>query len=185
MAVMWAVMLLSGLVALCVQSGGDAALSAMIAGGSEAVALCLELAGGYLLFMGMMGIAERAGLMQVLAKRLAPVTRFLFPGEEKAGGAIAAAFAANMLGLGNAATPLGLAAMQELQKTNPNPGTATNGMCVFLAVNGSCLQLLPTGLMALRQASGSTAPASIVLPALLASAAATAVAVVLCKILSN
>lgn len=185
MALLWSVMLMIGLVVLCVREGGDAALTSMLTGAGEAVTLCIELAGGYLLFMGMMGIAERAGLMDSLARRLRPVTRFLFPGEEQAGGAIAAAFAANMLGLGNAATPLGLTAMHELQKTNRCPGVATNGMCVFLAVNGSCLQLLPTGLMALRQASGSLSPAGIVLPAFLASAAATAAAVLLCKVLSR
>lgn len=185
MAITWALMLLVGLFVVCVRSGGDAALSAMLAGAGEAVALSIELAGGYLLFMGMMGIAERAGLMESLSNRLRPVTRFLFPREEQAGGAIAAAFAANMLGLGNAATPLGLAAMRELEKTNPRPGVATNGMCVFLAVNGSCLQVLPTGLIALRQAAGSASPASIVLPSLIASAIATLTAVVLCKLLCS
>lgn len=182
MSYIFGVMFISGVLALIVTAGGDAATASMLAGAGEAVSLCLELAGAYLLFMGLMGVARRAGLMDVLSRRLAPVTRWLFPNAGEAAGPITLCFAANMLGMGNAATPFGLEAMRELDRHNPHPGVATDEMCVLIAVNGSALQLLPTGLLALRQAAGSAAPAAVVVPSLLASAVSTAVAVVLCRL---
>lgn len=121
--------------------------------------------------------------MESLSKALAPVIRFLFPRPGKASGAIALCLSANMLGLGNAATPFGLEAMRLLEEENPHPGRATDEMCVLVAVNASALQLLPTGLIALRQAGGSAAPAAPVLPSLLASLASTLAAVALCRLL--
>lgn len=182
MSYIFGVMLVSGVLSLLVTAGGDAATASMLAGAGEAVTLCLELAGAYLLFMGLMGIARRAGLMDVLSRRLAPVTRWLFPHAGDAAGPITLCLAANMLGMGNAATPFGLEAMRALDEHNPHPGVATDEMCVLIAVNGSALQLLPTGLLALRQAAGSAAPASVVLPSLIASAVSTAVAVILCRL---
>ena len=165
--------------------GGDAALASMIAGAGGAVTLCLELAGGYLLFMGLMGVARKAGLLEALTRRLGGATRWLFPRAGPAAGALSLAIAANILGLGNAATPLGLAAMRELDAALPANGVATDDMCVFVAINASMLQLIPTGLIALRSAAGSAAPASVVLPSLIASAAGTATAVLLCRLLTR
>ncbi len=182
MALIWTILFCAGAGVLMARSGGDAALSAMMAGAGEAVALCLELAGAYLLFMGLLGIARRAGLMESLSRRLYGVVGWLFPGCGAAAGAIALTLSANMLGLGNAATPLGLAAMQQLEADNPHKGVATDNMCAFIAINASALQLLPTGVLALRQAAGSAAPAAIVLPSLLATCCSTAVAVALCRV---
>lgn len=183
MAWLWALMLFGGTIAMVITQGGDAALASMIAGASGAVTLCLELAGGYLLFMGLMGVARRAGLLEALTKRLGRMTRWLFPNAGAAAGAISLALAANILGLGNAATPLGLAAMRELDGVRPANGIATDEMCVFVAVNASMLQILPTSLIALRSAAGSAEPASVVIPSLIASAAATITAVALCRVL--
>ena len=174
---MWVV----GTAVLTATKGGDAATAAMMAGAGEAVSLCLELCGAYLLFMGVMGVARRAGLMDALSRALSGVIGWLFPHAGKASGAIALCFSANMLGMGNAATPFGLEAMRLLEEQNPHKGIATDEMCTLIAVNGSALQLLPTALMALRQAAGSASPAAVVLPSLIASAAATAVAVLLCR----
>lgn len=174
-------MWVAGTLVLTLTKGGDAATAALMAGASEAVTLCLELAGAYLLFMGVMGVARRAGLMDALSRALGGIIGWLFPRAGKAAGAIALCFSANMLGMGNAATPLGLEAMRLLEEQNPHKGIATDEMCTFIAVNGSALQLLPTGLLALRQAAGSVSPASVVLPSFIASAAATAVAVLLCR----
>lgn len=185
MAIIWSAMLISGLLTLLLRFGGDAAMDALLLGAAEAVTLSLELAGAYLVFMGLTGIVKRAGLMEQLTKKLSRVTGALFPNAPQAAASITMTFAANMLGMGNAATPFGLAAMQDLQKNNPDPRTATNEMCTFLAINSSCLQIIPTGLIALRQAAGSASPAAIVLPCLAASAASTIVAVMLCKILSR
>lgn len=181
MSYIFSVMLVSGVLTLLVRAGGDAVTASMLAGAGEAVTLCLELAGAYLLFMGMLGIARHAGLMETMSRRLAPVTRWLFPNARDASGPITLCLAANMLGMGNAATPFGLEAMRALERYNPHPGIATVEMCVLIAVNGSALQLLPTGLLALRQAAGSAAPAAVVAPSLIASAISTAVAIVLCR----
>ena len=179
---LWGLLFCTGACALMAQSGGEAAFSAMLAGAGEAVSLCLELAGAYLLFMGLIGILQRAGAMEALSKRLDPAVRWLFPGAGEAGAAIALSLAANVLGLGNAATPFGLTAMRQLEERNPHPGRATYDMCAFIAVNASALQLLPTGVLALRQAAGSEAAGSVMLPSLLATALSTVVAVALCRL---
>lgn len=185
MAMIWGGMLALGTVVLLFTGGGEAVMASMLSGAQEAVTLSLELAGAYLLFMGLVGVARKAGLMESLSRALGGVTGYLFPRVQSAWAAIALTFSANMLGMGNAATPFGLAAMQEMQKLNRDPQAATDEMCTFLAVNSSALQLVPTTLIALRQAEGSLTPAAIVIPSLIASAAATAAAVVLCKLLSR
>lgn len=172
------------LVGICVQTltqGGDAVLASLTAGATDAVTLCLSLLGAYLFWMGLMGILREAGLMELLSRSLRPFLRFLFPNAGDADGPIAMNLAANMLGMGNAATPYGLEAMQRLQSRNPHPAVATNEMCVLLAVNASCLELFPATLIALRQSYQSTAPASVVLPTLLSSLLATVAAIVLCR----
>ena len=111
------------------------------------------------LWLGVMRLAERAGLIQQLARGLRPVMRRLFPDvppDHPAMGSMLMNMAANMLGLGNAATPLGLRAMRDLETLNPHPGTATNAMCTFLAINTSSVQLIPTTAIAILVAAGST-----------------------------
>ena len=161
LSALFTLMLAVGLVVTTATQGGDAATAAIMSAAGEAVRLCLELAGAYLLFLGVLGVARRAGLMESLSKALAPVIRFLFPRPGKASGAIALCLSANMLGLGNAATPFGLEAMRLLEEENPHPGRATDEMCVLVAVNASALQLLPTGLIALRKRSPRCARAAL------------------------
>lgn len=183
MNAVFVLMLTVGLLVTTLTQGGDTALSALMNGAGEAVTLCISLMGAYLFWMGMLNVAKRAGLIDRLSKLLSPVIRFLFPKAGKAAGPIAMNLAANMLGMGNAATPYGLEAMRLLSEQAGRPTSATNEMCVLLAVNASCLELLPTGVLALRQAAGSLSPASILLPTLLSSACATLVAVLLCRLL--
>ncbi|MEG1756545.1 MAG: hypothetical protein RRZ24_06955 [Clostridia bacterium] len=183
MAWLWAFLFIAGAGTLMLRDGGDAALSAMLAGAGDAVTLCLELSGAYLLFMGLIGVAKRAGLMESLSRRLAGAVHWLFPGAGKASAAIALTLSANVLGLGNAATPFGLAAMRQLAEENPSSDTASYDMCAFIAINASALQLLPTAVIALRQAAGSPAPASMVLPCIAATTLSTMTAVVLCRLL--
>lgn len=178
-------MLIVGAVLMVATQGGAAATDALLSGARSAVTLAFELAGAYLLFLGIVGIVKRVGLMDALSRKLAFVTRALFPRAGGAAASITLAIAANMLGLGNAATPFGLSAMQELEKLNPHPGTATDEMCTLLCVNASCIQLVPTSLIALRQAAGSVSAANIVLPCLAASVAAAVTAIALCKVLSK
>ena len=157
-------------------------------GAKTAVTIALGLIGIMALWLGVMRLAERAGLIQKLARGLRPVMRRLFPdvpSDHPAMGSMLMNMAANMLGLGNAATPLGLRAMRDLEKINPHPGTATNAMCTFLAINTSSVQLIPTTAIAILVAAGSTNPTAIVGTALLATLCAATVAITAVKLLGR
>ena len=154
-------------------------------GAKTAVTIALALIGIMALWLGVMRLAERAGLVQRIAGGLRPVMRRLFPDvppEHPAMGSMLMNMAANMLGLGNAATPLGLRAMRDLETLNPRPGVATNAMCTFLAINTSSVQLVPTTAIAILAAAGSTRPTAIVGTALLATLCAATVAIVSVKL---
>lgn len=157
-------------------------------GAKTAVTIALGLIGIMALWLGVMRLAERAGLIQKLARGLRPVMRRLFPGvpnDHPAMGSMLMNMAANMLGLGNAATPLGLRAMRDLEELNPHPGTATNAMCTFLAINTSSVQLIPTTAIAILVAAGSTNPTAIVGTSLLATLCAATVAITSVKLLGR
>lgn len=157
-------------------------------GAKTAVTIALGLIGIMALWLGVMRLAERAGLVQRIARGLRPVMRRLFPDvppEHPAMGAMLMNMAANMLGLGNAATPLGLRAMRDLETLNPRPGIATNAMCTFLAINTSSVQLIPATAIAILAAAGSTRPTAIVGTALLATLCAASVAIISVKLLEK
>jgi spore maturation protein SpmA/spore maturation protein SpmB len=154
----------------------------------EAVWLALKLVGVMTLWLGIMRVAQDGGLLHALARALRRPMRWLFPdvpADHPAMSGMILTFGANMLGLGNAATPLGLKAISDLNKLNPHKGTATNAMCLFLAINTAGLSLFPTGTMNMRAMAGSKDPASIWLPTLLAGAASVAMAIVAAKLLSR
>ena len=151
---------------------------------SQSVSLAFGLIGSMTFFLGLMKIAENGGLLQVIAKLLKPLLVRLFPDvppNHPAMGAMVMNLAANALGLGNAATPFGIRAMQSLDELNPHKGTASNAMVLFLAINTSGVTLLPTGIIALRAAAGSADPAGIIPTTLFATACSTAVAIVAAK----
>ena len=157
-------------------------------GAKTAVTIALGLIGIMAMWLGLMRLAERAGLIQRIARALRPIMRRLFPDvppEHPAMGSMLMNMAANMLGLGNAATPLGLRAMRDLERLNPHPGTASNAMCTFLAVNTSSVQLIPTTAIAILAAGGSTRPTAIVGTALLATLCAATTALVAVKLLEK
>ena len=132
------------------------------------------------LFLGLMKVAEAGGLLTIIAKLLRPILVRLFPdipAEHPAMGAMIMNLSANVMGLGNAATPFGIRAMQELDKLNPHKGTASDSMVLFLAINTSSITLLPTGVIALRAAAGSSDPAGIVPTTLFATLCSTIVAI--------
>lgn len=148
------------------------------------VDIALGLIGVMALWLGIMRIAEKAGLVQSLSKLIHPLLRFLFPSipkDEPALGSIVMNLSANMLGLNNAATPLGLKAMEELQKLNNIKDRATNAMCMFLALNTSSVQLIPATVIAILVASGAKSPTDIVISALLATTCSTLVAIITVK----
>ena len=133
------------------------------------------------LWLGIMGVAKASGLIKSLARLLQPVMKRLFPdvpAEDPAMGAMVLNIAANMLGMANAATPFGLQAMKELQRLNTHVHTASNSMCVFLAINTSSVQLIPATAMAYLAANGSLHPSSIIFSSLIATSVSTLVAIV-------
>ena len=157
---------------------------AIEAAGSS-VTLAIGLVGVMALFLGLMKVAEAGGLLVIIARTVRPLMVRLFPEvppDHPAMGAMILNISANALGLGNAATPFGIRAMQELDKLNPHKGTASNAMALFLAVNTSSVTLLPTGVIALRAAAGSEDPAGIVPTTLFATICSTAVAITSAKL---
>jgi len=150
-----------------------------------AVNIALGLIGIMALWLGVMKVAEEAGLIKIIANAVKPVTKFLFPdipADHPAMGAMIMNISANMLGLGNAATPFGLKAMEELDKLNPEKGTATNAMCTFLTVNTAGLTLIPATAIAVRAAAGSTDPAIIIGTSVFGASCATIVGIIAAKI---
>src|SRR2546423_14151850 len=157
-------------------------------GAKTAVTIALGLIGIMALWLGVVRLAERAGLVQRIARALRPIMRRLFPDvppEHPAMGSMLMNMAANMLGLGNAATPLGLRAMRDLEQLNPRPGIASNAMCTFLAINTASVQLIPATAIALLAAAGSARPTAIVGTALLATLCAAMVAITSAKLLEK
>ncbi len=152
---------------------------------SIAVNIALGLIGIMALWLGVMKVAEEAGLIKIIANAMKPLTKFLFPDvpqDHPAMGAMIMNMAANMLGLGNAATPFGLKAMEELDKLNPNKGTATNAMIMFLAVNTAGLTLIPVTAIAIRAAAGSSDPAIIIGTSIFGALCATIVGITTVKL---
>jgi len=161
---------------------------AMLDSAGGAVTLALSLVGVMALFLGLMKIAEKGGLLIVIARTLRPLMVRLFPevpADHPAMGAMILNISANVLGLGNAATPFGIRAMQELDKLNPVKGTASNAMALFVAINTSSVTILPTGVVAVRAALGSKDPAGVVPTTLFATGCATIVAIAAAKFLQH
>ena len=159
----------------------------------EAVTLCITMLGVMTLWTGVLEVGKRAGLIDQLSRRMRPVLRFLFPRlspESEAAKQISVNMIANILGLGWAATPAGLKAMEELKKVEEQrgerpKGVASNEMCTFLIINISSLQLIPINMIAYRSQYGSVNPAAIVGPALAATLLSTVVAVIAVKLLGR
>lgn len=166
----------------------DAVARASVDSAGDAVTLAIGLIGVMAFWLGVVEVLRRAGLLGAIARGLRPLFRRLFPEIPDGHPALAAMtmnIAANMLGLANAATPFGLSAMSQLDRLNGRRGTATDSMCLFLALNTSAVALLPTGVIAARAALGSEDPAGILVPTLMATACSTVVAVVSAFALSS
>ncbi len=152
------------------------------------VEIALGLIGIMAFWLGIMNIAQEAGMVKLLARAIKPVSKRLFPeipSEHPAMGAMILNIAANWLGLSNAATPLGLKAMEELQKINPEKDTATNAMATFLALNTASITLIPATIIAVRTTMGSADPAEIIGTTIFASSCACVVAVTATKLLQR
>ncbi|HWQ59285.1 MAG TPA: nucleoside recognition domain-containing protein [Clostridia bacterium] len=178
----WAAMMIVGLVWGIASGRAEAVASAMTEGAGEAVTLCLTLAGSYMLWMGIMNIAKSAGLIEALAKAAKKPLSRLFPDADKAVAPIALNLAANFFGAGSAATPFGLEAMREMSEASGKSDVATDGMCMFLALNSAAIELIPAGVLALRAASGSKDVFVVVLPTFVCSLISFIAAVFLMKL---
>lgn len=197
---LWAGMILLGILCAAFTGRMPEITNAALDSSKEAVALCITMMGVMSFWVGMMEIASEAGIVGSLARRLRPVVRFLFPGIPKNHPSlkhITTNIIANVLGLGWAATPAGLRAMEELGNLEedrrkgrlPGPirkrGVASNEMCTFLIINISSLQLIPVNVIAYRSQYGSVNPAVIVGPGIAATAVSTIVAVIYCKVMDG
>lgn len=152
------------------------------------VELSIGLIGGMVLWCGVLKVAEKSGLVNKVSLLIRPILRLLFnelPAKGNAMGAMVMNMTSNMLGLGNAATPMGLKAMQELQALNPKKDTATNAMALFLVINAAPIQFLPATVLSLRSSVGSADPGIVILPAVLSSLVAVTAGVIVCKVLEK
>ncbi len=166
----------------------DQVVQAVIDSAKLGFEIALGLTGVMALWLGIMGIATESGLIKKIAKALQPVMRPLFPEvpvDDPAMGAMVLNIAANMMGLGNAATPFGLHAMKELQRLNQQSQVASNAMCTFLALNTSSVQLIPATAIAFLAANGSLQPNSIIVSALIATSISTIIAIFTVKQLAK
>jgi len=180
----WLSMIVSGILVAGFNGNITVINQAVFEGAKTGVTISLGLISVLTLWLGLMKIAEEAGLLKALARLLRPVVRYLFPSVppgHPAEGYILSNIAANLFGLGNAATPMGLAAMRELQKLNPHKDTATPAMCTLLALNTSGLTLIPTTIISVRMTYGSADPTEIIGTTLAATCVSTLAAVFLDK----
>ena len=181
----WFGMILISVVVGTITGNIDAVTEAAITMAKTAVEIAISLIGIMALWLGTMKIAEESGLIQIIARALRPITIRLFPDvpeDHPAIGSIVLNMAANILGLGNAATPLGLKAMEELQELNPNKDTATNAMCTFLAINTSSVQLIiPATVVALMGAASN----QIFITTIIATGLSTIAAIIAVKTLEK
>ena len=186
--IIWLSMIVLATVTAAYTNRMDALTKASFESAKDAVVLAIGLIGPMALWLGIMKVAEAGGLMRIVARKVRPLMVRLFPDvphDHPAMSAMIMNMAANALGLGNAATPMGIKAMQELEKLAPEKGTATNAMCLFLAINTSSVTLLPLGVITIRAAAGAVSPAAIFIPSLIATTCSTIVAIIAAKMLAR
>lgn len=178
----WLILFIAGIVTAMFTGNMSNVANSVLTGAERAVTLSIGLVSVIALWLGLMNIAERAGAIAWLSRVLRPVAKFLFPSipsDHPAMGAILANMSANLLGIGNAATPLGLKAMQELQSLNPLKDTASDAMCTLLAINTASITIIPTTVIAIRMQYHSGHPTDVVATTLVSSAIGTLAAIFL------
>lgn len=184
----WLALIVIGGLTAIFQGNAQIVTDAAIESANTAVELSIGLVGVMSLWLGLMKLAEKAGIVNAIGRLLKPIMKRLFPEvpeNHPAMGSMVMNMAANFLGLGNAATPLGIKAMKELQDLNPDKETASNSMCMFLAINTSSVTLVASTVIAYRVAAGSNNPAEIIGPTIIASVIGTAVAIIAAKLLEK
>lgn len=186
--IIWFFLLAFGIVFGLATGKGEIISKSVIDSTEASIKLIIGLAGMMSLWSGIMKIAQKSGLTDKIAVFLKPILRVLFKDVSKnknAMGSILLNLTSNMLGLSNAATPFGIKAMEELQKINPEKDTATNDMALFLVLNAACIQLVPTSILSMRAACGSTNPGIVIIPAMITTGTAAIMGIIYCKILQR
>lgn len=184
----WFVMIFLGLIVGIFTGNGEGISNAIIGSIDSTVSFIIGLVGLMCFWCGVMKVAEKSGFTEKLAKLMKPILKLIFKEsakDEKALGAIVMNITANMMGLGNAATPFGIKAMEEMDRLNNEKGRASNDMALFLVLNAACIQLVPSTVLSIRAAVGSTNPGAIILPAIISTGTAAIVGVICCKILQR
>ena len=187
---LWAFMIIAGVVYGTVTGRIEDVSNGFIEGGGEAVSLCITMLGIVSLWTGLMNIAQKSGLISALQRKMTPIIKWLFPGvpkEHPAAEYISMNLIANLCGLGWAATPAGLKAMEALaslqdEQAGYHVTKASDEMCTFLIINISSIQLIPVNIIAYRAEYGSVNPAAIIIPGIIATTISTLAAVIFCKI---
>ena len=184
--IIWFCMIAAGVLTAAGRGQIDLVTEGLLQGAEQAVTTAFGLIGIIAFWSGMMRIAQDAGLIQLLSRLMAPAARKLFPDvppNHPAMGALLLSMSANLLGLGNACTPLGLKAMEHLQDLNKTPDTATNSMCTFLTVTSSSLTIIPGTVIAFRATHGSASPTEIIGTTLFATLCSTLTAIIADRLL--
>lgn len=184
----WFIMIFLGILVSVFTGNGEAMSNTIISSIDSTVTFIISLVGLMCFWCGVMKVAEKSGLTEKLAKLMKPVLKVIFKEaakDEKALGAIVMNITANMMGLGNAATPFGIKAMEEMDRLNRDKGRASNDMALFLVLNAACVQLLPSTVISIRAAAGSANPGVVILPAILSTTIAAVVGVICAKILQR
>ncbi len=182
----WFGLMAIALIVAAINGTADAVTKAAVDSATSAVQIAIGLVGIMTLWLGIMRIADAAGLVSLVGRALRPLIGWLFPevpAGHPAGGAIVLALAANVLGLNNAATPLGIKAMEELQALNPDKDVASNAMVTLMAVTTSGVQLIPATMIGVLAAAGSTTPTAIIAPTIAATFIGTVAAVATARLL--
>ncbi|MCL2860185.1 MAG: hypothetical protein FWF46_06510 [Oscillospiraceae bacterium] len=186
--ILWPIFIIISIVYAIIVGRIDELNSSIFKSAEDTISLCITFLGTICLWNGIMNIAQTSTLIEKLTKLLSPIMKFLFPEikkEEKAYKEISMNMVANMLGLGNAATPLGLKAMDSMQEKNPDKTRLSNSMTTLIVINTASLQIIPTTIIAIRTSLNSQNPTSIIVPVWITSIATFLTVVVLNKVLSK
>lgn len=188
MSIIWFGMIIFGMIVAMINGRTEIINEVILKDAQEAVVFAIGLTGIMGVWLGIMNIAKKSGLIHHFALLMRPVTKILFPSLPPNHPAISAMMmnmVANMFGAGNSATALGIKAMEELQSLNTDKKTATNAMCMFLVINMSSIQLIPLTVLKIRADAGSIAPTEIIGTSIIATAVSTLVGVIVCKALEE
>lgn len=178
----WGIMVISSIVTAVITGHTDETVNAVFEGAQSAVTTLISFSGAMCFWTGIMKISERSGISDIVRRIISPAVMRLFPNaSDSALRCISMNLTANILGMGNAATPMGMLAAQELDKENPNPSVPSRNMCMLVTLNTTSFQLVPSTIIALRAAAGSANASSVIAPIWFTSAAAVCIGIISVK----